>query len=71
MSLFRLHSEPEARIREDFDREAWPPFREIYRAACRGAMGIAGGCGAEKPEARPRFLSRSHSVDGRSVRTAI
>ena len=35
MALFRLHSEPEARIREDFDREAWPHFREIYRAALR------------------------------------
>ena len=32
MALFRLRPEPEARMREDFDREAWPHFREIYRA---------------------------------------
>jgi RNA polymerase sigma-70 factor (ECF subfamily) len=36
MSLFRLHAAPAAeRAREDFDREAWPHFREIYRAAFR------------------------------------
>src|SRR5664279_5846244 len=35
MALFRLHSEPEARMREDFDREAWPHLRDIYRAALR------------------------------------
>jgi len=36
MSLFRLQAAPAAdRVREDFDREAWPHFREIYRAAFR------------------------------------
>ena len=36
MSLFRPRpAEAEARLREDFDREAWPHFREIARAAHR------------------------------------
>ena len=36
MSLFRLRpADAESRIREDFDREAWPHFREISRAALR------------------------------------
>jgi RNA polymerase sigma-70 factor (ECF subfamily) len=36
MSLFHLHAAPAAeRVREDFDREAWPHFREIYRSAFR------------------------------------
>jgi hypothetical protein len=42
MALFRLHLEPEARIREDFDREAWPHFREIYRAAIASARTRSG-----------------------------
>ncbi|MFI5119709.1 MAG: sigma-70 family RNA polymerase sigma factor [Thermoanaerobaculia bacterium] len=35
MVLFRLRPKPEALLREVFDREAWPHFREIYRAALR------------------------------------
>jgi RNA polymerase sigma-70 factor (ECF subfamily) len=35
MGLFSLRSAPVDRVREDFDREAWPHFREIYRAAFR------------------------------------
>lgn len=36
MSLFRPRpADAESRIREDFDREAWPHFREISRAALR------------------------------------
>ena len=36
MSFFRPLAAPAAdRVREDFDREAWPHFREIYRAAYR------------------------------------
>jgi len=36
MSLFRPRlPDSESRIREDFDREAWPHFREISRAALR------------------------------------
>lgn len=36
MSLFNFgRSAAPDRIREDFDREAWPHFREIYRAALR------------------------------------
>jgi hypothetical protein len=38
---------------------------------CRGAMGIAGDCGAYRPASGPRFLSQSGSVNGHSVRTAI
>jgi hypothetical protein len=37
--------------------------------SCRGAMGIAGGRGAWKPESRPRFLPQSRPVDGHSVLT--
>jgi len=45
MALFRLRPEPEARMREDFDREAWPHFREIYRAV--GVQWeLPGVCGA-------------------------
>lgn len=36
MSLFRPRpADAESRMREDFDREAWPHFREITRAALR------------------------------------
>ena len=36
MSLFRSRpDDAENRLREDFDREAWPHFREITRAALR------------------------------------
>ena len=36
MSFFRPRpADAEARLREDFDREAWPHFREIARAALR------------------------------------
>jgi len=36
MSFFRPLAAPAAdRVREDFDREAWPHFQEIYRAAYR------------------------------------
>ena len=35
MGLFSLRPAPADRVREDFDREAWPHFREIYRAALR------------------------------------
>jgi hypothetical protein len=35
---------------------------------CKGAMGIAGGCGAQRPASRPRFLSQSRPADGHSVR---
>jgi RNA polymerase sigma-70 factor (ECF subfamily) len=36
MSLFRPRpADAESRAREDFDREAWPHFREITRAALR------------------------------------
>jgi RNA polymerase sigma-70 factor (ECF subfamily) len=35
MGLFSLRSAQVDRVREDFDREAWPHFREIYRAALR------------------------------------
>jgi RNA polymerase sigma-70 factor (ECF subfamily) len=36
MSLFRPRpADSESRLREDFDREAWPHFREITRAALR------------------------------------
>jgi RNA polymerase sigma-70 factor (ECF subfamily) len=36
MPLFRQRPpDAESRIREDFDREAWPHFREITRAALR------------------------------------
>jgi len=36
MSLFRPRpADSEQRLREDFDREAWPHFREITRAALR------------------------------------
>ena len=36
MSLFRSHPvDRETHLREDFDREAWPHFREITRAALR------------------------------------
>ena len=36
MSLFRLRpGDSESRLREDFDREAWPHFREIARSALR------------------------------------
>ncbi len=36
MSLFRPRpADSESRMREDFDREAWPHFREITRAALR------------------------------------
>jgi RNA polymerase sigma-70 factor, ECF subfamily len=36
MSLFRPRpADSDARLREDFDREAWPHFREITRAAHR------------------------------------
>lgn len=35
MGLFSLRSAPVDRVRGDFDREAWPHFREIYRAALR------------------------------------
>lgn len=35
MRLFSLRPAPLCRIREDFDHEAWPHFREIYRAALR------------------------------------
>jgi len=36
MSLFRPHpAEPAQTLRVDFDREAWPHFREITRAALR------------------------------------
>lgn len=35
MGLFALRSARTDRAREDFDREAWPHFREIYRAALR------------------------------------
>jgi len=53
MALFRLRPEPEARMREDFDREAWPHFREIYRAV---------GAQWELPEAVAR-RDQSHSPD--------
>src|SRR5512144_1787708 len=35
MAFFSLRPAPIDRLREDFDREAWPHFREIYRAALR------------------------------------
>src|SRR5471030_2603036 len=35
MGLFARRSAPSDEVREDFDREAWPHFREIYRAALR------------------------------------
>jgi len=36
LSFFRPRpADAEARLREDFDREAWPHFREIARAALR------------------------------------
>ena len=35
MSFFHPQSPGVDRVREDFDREAWPHFREIYRAAFR------------------------------------
>jgi RNA polymerase sigma-70 factor (ECF subfamily) len=35
VGLFAHRSAPADRAREDFDREAWPHFREIYRAALR------------------------------------
>ena len=36
MSLFRPRpADSESRLREDFDQEAWPHFREITRAALR------------------------------------
>lgn len=35
MSFFRPEPAAADRVREDFDREAWPHFREIYRAAYR------------------------------------
>jgi RNA polymerase sigma-70 factor (ECF subfamily) len=35
MGLFALLSPAADRVREDFDREAWPHFREIHRAAMR------------------------------------
>ena len=35
MGLFALRKVPTDRVREDFDREAWPHFREIYRASLR------------------------------------
>jgi RNA polymerase sigma-70 factor, ECF subfamily len=35
MGLFALQPAPVDRVREDFDREAWPHFQEIYRAALR------------------------------------
>ncbi|HTS01841.1 MAG TPA: sigma-70 family RNA polymerase sigma factor [Thermoanaerobaculia bacterium] len=36
MSFFRPRpADAESRLREDFDREAWPHFREIARAALR------------------------------------
>jgi RNA polymerase sigma-70 factor, ECF subfamily len=35
MGFFSLRPAPIERVREDFDREAWPHFREIYRAALR------------------------------------
>ena len=35
MGLFSLGIQPVDRVREDFDREAWTHFREIYRAALR------------------------------------
>ncbi len=35
MGLFSLGTQPVDRVREDFDREAWTHFREIYRAALR------------------------------------
>ena len=35
MGLFALGPAPSDRVREDFDREAWPHFREIYRASVR------------------------------------
>jgi hypothetical protein len=38
-------------------------------AVCSGAIGIAGGCGAWRPESRRGFLSPFRPVDGHSVRT--
>lgn len=35
MGILSFRSAPVDRVREDFDREAWPHFREIYRAALR------------------------------------
>ena len=35
MGFFARRPAPTERVREDFDREAWPHFREIYRAALR------------------------------------
>ncbi len=35
MAFFSLRAAPTDRFREDFDREAWPHFREICRAALR------------------------------------
>jgi RNA polymerase sigma-70 factor (ECF subfamily) len=35
MGIFTHRPAPVDRVREDFDREAWPHFREIHRAALR------------------------------------